>query len=539
MKKTNLWLVAVLLASLAVLSGCSIPQFSNAVAAQSATSTPTSTPEVVQAPASAGAVAALEGALEQIYTQVNPSVVNIQVRQTVEAAFPAIPEIPGLPQLPVPQGPQTQQALGSGFVWDKEGRIVTNNHVVDGADEIIVTFYDGTIVPAKILGADPDSDLAVVQVDLSADRLQPVQVADSTQIKVGELAVAIGNPFGLEGTMTVGIVSALGRSLPVQSDLLQGPTFTIPDIIQTDAPINPGNSGGVLVDDTGRVIGVTAAIESPVQANAGIGFAIPSAIVQKVVPALIETGRYEHPWLGISGTTLNPELAQAMGLDADQRGALVIDVTADSPADKTRLRGSDRQVEIEGQSVRVGGDVIVAVDGQPVKEFDDLITYLVRSTEVGQTIELTVLRGGQEETVSLTLEARPETQVQSNQPEGQAGGGAYLGIVGLTVTPEIAQAMDLPADQGGVLVEQVQQGSPADEAGLRGSYQPMTTNGQQLLVGGDVIVTMNGQTIAGFEDLSAFLQQAKPGQEVTLSLLRDGSQLQVDVTLGERSVSAP
>jgi 2-alkenal reductase len=224
-----------------------------------------------------------------------------------------------------------------------------------------------------------------------------------------------------------------------------------------------------------------------------------------------------------------------MGLAADQRDALVVDVTADSPADKAGLRGSDRQVEIEGQQVRVGGDVIVAVDGQPVKEFGDLITYLARSTEVGHLIELTVLRRGQEETVSLTLEARPESQVQSSQPEGQAGGAAYLGIIGLTVTPEIAQAMDLPASQEGVLVEQVQQGSPADQAGLRGSFQPVIINGQQLLAGGDVIVAMDGQPMAGFEDLSAFLQQAEPGQEVTLTLLRDGNQVKVPVTLAARS----
>jgi S1-C subfamily serine protease len=498
------------------------------------------TPVVVQEPASAGAVAALEGALEQIYVQVNPSVVNIQVLYAVSGASPAIPEIPGLPFGPgVPPSPQPQGSLGSGFVWDKQGRIITNNHVIDGADKIIVTFYDGTTVPAKKLGADPDSDLAVVQVDLPADRLQPVQIADSTQMKVGELAIAIGNPFGLEGTMTVGIISALGRSLPVQSNLLQGPTYTIPDIIQTDAPINPGNSGGVLVDDTGRIIGVTAAIESPVRANAGIGFAIPSVIVQKVVPALIETGRYEHPWLGISGTTLTPELAQAMGLDAAQRGALLIDVAARGPADEAGLHGSDRQVEISGQPVRVGGDVIVAIEGQPVNEFGDLITYLARYTEVDQTIAVTVLRQGQGETVSLTLAARPKSQAQTSQPEEQTGGSAYLGILGLTVTPEIAQAMDLPPDQEGVLVEQILQGSPADRAGIRGSYQAVTINGQRLLIGGDIIVAVDGEPIASFEDLSGFMQQAEPGQELGLTLSRDGDRVQVDVTLGEGPASTP
>ena len=528
----NLWLVAVVLVSLVALSACSTPQISDVAAAQSTTDT-AATPVTAQAPASADAVAALEGTFEQIYTQVNPSVVNIQVSLTVDSTSLTIPQIPGFPQLP--QEPQTQQALGSGFVWDTEGHIVTNNHVVEGADKISVTFYDGTTVPAEITGTDPDSDLAVIKVDLPADQLQPVQVADSTQVKVGELVIAIGNPFGLEGTMTMGIISALGRTLPAQSAAVEGRYYSIPDIIQTDAPINPGNSGGVLVDDTGRVIGVTAAIESAVRSSAGIGFVIPSQIVQKVVPALIETGHYDQPWIGISGTSMVPELATAMGLEADQRGALVIDVTADSPADKAGLRGSDRQVEIEGQQVRVGGDIIVAVDGQPVQKFDDLITYLARSTEVGQTIELTVLRGGQEETLSLKLEARPESAVQSSQAEGQTRGGAYLGIVGLTVTPEIAQAMDLPADQAGVLVEQVQQGSPADDASLRGSYKPVTINGQQLLVGGDVIVAMDDQAIDGFEALSVLLQQAEPGQEVVLTLQRDGKEIEVPAVLGERA----
>ena len=534
MKKRYIWLVTMLLVSVVALAGCSIPQFPSAAAAQSATSTPTAIPAVAQVPASVGAVAALEGVLEQIYTQVNPSVVNIHVVQAVDTTSSVIPEIPGFP-FSLPPGPQTQQVLGSGFVWDTEGDIVTNNHVVKGADKVTVTFYDGSTVPAEVTGTDPDSDLAVLKVDVADDRLQPVQVADSTQVKVGELAIAIGNPFGLQGTMTMGIISALGRTLPTESATAQGQYYSIPDIIQTDAPINPGNSGGVLVDDAGRVIGVTAAIESAVQSNAGIGFVIPSQIVQKVVPALIETGHYDQPWIGISGTSLVPDLATAMGLEAGQRGALVIDVVPNGPADEAGLLGSDRQVEIDGETTRVGGDVIVAADGQPVQDFDDLIAYLTNSTEVGQEIELTVLRQGQEKTISPTLAARPESQAQSSQPEDQTGGGAFLGIVGLTVTPEIAEVMDLPAGRGGVLVEQVQQGSPADEAGLRGSFQPVTINGQQVLVGGDVIVAMDDQTIERFEDLSAFLQQAEPGQGVMLTLLRDGNQVEVSVTLATRS----
>jgi S1-C subfamily serine protease len=540
MKKTNIWLIVVLLASLVVLSGCSIPQFPDAAAAQSATSAPTATPVVAQAPASAGAVAALEGTLEQIYAQVNPSVVNIRVVETVSASSFVFPQIPGFPDIPSPpQGPQTQQALGSGFVWDTQGHIVTNNHVVQGAEKISVTFYDGTTVPAEVTATDPDSDLAVIQVDVPADRLQPVQMADSTQVKVGELAIAIGNPFGLQGTMTMGIISALGRTLPAQSVALQGQYYSIPDIIQTDAPINPGNSGGVLVDDTGSVIGVTAAIESSVRSSAGIGFVIPSQIVQKVVPALIDTGHYDQPWIGISGTSMVPELATAMDLGADQRGALVIQVLPDSPAAKAGLQGSDRQVQIDNQTVPVGGDVIVAVDGQPVQDFEDLIAYLADSTEVGQTITLTVLRDGKNETIELTLAARPASEASGSQAGSPGTGGAYLGIAGLTLTPEIAQAMDLSSDQEGVLVSQVQSNSPADQAGLQGSDTPVTVGGQQLLVGGDVITAIDGQPMANMPELQALLQEKTPGQTVTLTILRDGNERMVEVVLGERPVSAP
>ncbi len=265
------------------------------------------------------------------------------------------------------------------------GHIVTNHHVVAGADRVSVTFADDTTVPAKVVGTDPHGDLAVVKVDLPAERLQPVHMADSTHVKVGQLAVAIGNPFGLQSTMTVGFVSALGRVLRADSGDEEQPGYTIPDIIQTDAPINPGNSGGVLVDGEGHVIGVTSAIISPVRASVGIGFAIPSAIVQKVVPTLIKTGHYDHPKLGVSGISLSPELAKAMQLDPDQRGALVVDVVPNSPADKAGLHGSDRQATIEGELVRVGRDVIVAIDGHLVKGFDDLVTQLVRTTEVGRS----------------------------------------------------------------------------------------------------------------------------------------------------------
>jgi S1-C subfamily serine protease len=334
--------------------------------------------------------------------------------------------------------------------------------------------------------------------------------------------------------MTVGFVSALGRLLPVAPEESGGPGYSIPDVIQTDAPINPGNSGGVLVDDQGQVIGVTSAIISPVRASAGIGFAIPSAIVQKVVPTLMETGQYDHPWLGVSGTSLKPDLAEAMGLSADQRGALVIDVVPDGPADEAGLRGSDRQVKIDGQEVRAGGDLIVAIDGQPVKEFDDVIAHLARATEVGQEVTLSVLRDGAQETIQVTLAARPNSTQAQGRAERDAAGGAWLGIHGRTLTAEVAQAMDLPENQPGVLVEQVEAGSPADEAGLRGSYKPAIVDGENLLIGGDVITALDDKPVNQMEDLQKLVRQAEPGQEVTLTLLHDGEELEVPVTLTER-----
>jgi serine protease Do len=540
MKTKNLWLVATLLVALVALSACSTPQYSNVAAAQSGTEAPTAAPvAATAAPVAAAqsldpasAVADLESTFEQVYAQVNPSVVSIQVVLTSTVSSSV--QIPGFS---VPQSSQPQEAQGSGFVWDTQGHIVTNNHVVEGATQISVMFSDGTIVPAEITGTNGDSDLAVVKVDVAADALHPVQLADSTQVKVGELAIAIGNPFGLQNTMTQGIISALGRTLPTEANATGGLTYSIPDIIQTDAPINPGNSGGVLVDDTGKVIGVTAAIESSTNSSAGIGFVIPSQIVQKVVPALIETGHYDQPWIGISGTTLVPDLATAMGLQSDQRGILVVDVTSGSPADKAGLQGSTQQVTINGQTALVGGDVIVGVDGQPVKSFEDLIAYLANSTEVGQTITLSVLRNGNETQIDLTLAARPSSS-SSAQAETPSTGGAYLGITGVTVTSGIAQAMGLPSSVQGVLVEEVQPGSAADDAGLQGGSQQETINGQQVTIGGDVIIGIDGAPITSFDELSTFLQQAQSGQVVLLELVRNGSLLQVEVTLGEKTASS-
>ncbi|MGC8879281.1 MAG: trypsin-like peptidase domain-containing protein [Anaerolineae bacterium] len=489
---------------------------------------------------SAAEIAALQATMEAIYEQVNPSVVSIQVIQKETISPEDYPDL--FPFFGFPNMPHEfySRGAGSGIVWDTQGHIVTNNHVVQGADKITVTFWEGSTLSAKVIGTDPDSDMAVIKVeDAPAGLLKPVTLADSTQLKVGQLAVAIGNPFGLQGTMTVGFISSLGRLLPAGSDNPQGGGYTIPDVIQTDAPINPGNSGGALVDYQGRLIGVTTAIVSPVRASASIGFAVPSVIVQKVVPVLITQGKYEHPWLGISGVSLNPDLARAMNLNPSQRGALVVDVVPGGPADKAGLRGSDRELEIDGETVRVGGDVILAINGQPVKAFDDVVTYLARFTEVGQRLTLNVLRGGAEQTVQVTLAARPSERAEEKGTERTPSGprrGAWLGITGQTMTPELAQAMDLPADQTGVLVVRIQANGPADRAGLRGSYKPVIINGQRALVGGDVIIAFDGNPVARMEDLLDFLSRAQPGDQAKLTVLRNGEQMDVTVTLGERPI---
>ncbi len=492
------------------------------------------------APIEPGLLAAYESTLINIYERVNPSVVNIRVVGQALPSSVQLPDMPDLfPNLPqIPDAPEFQpplnRGLGSGFVWDTQGNIVTNNHVVDGAEKIEVTFSDETVVTAELVGADPDSDLAVIRVDLPADQLQPVQMGDSELLRVGQLAIAIGNPFGLEGTMTVGIVSALGRSLPASDGLAGGLIYSIPNVIQTDAPINPGNSGGVLLNDKGEVIGVTAAIESPVRANAGIGFVIPSSIVDRVVPELIENGNYAHPYLGISGISLFPDLAAAMDLEKDQRGAMVAAVTPDGPAEKAGLLGSDNQMSIDGLDMQAGGDVITAIDGEIVEDMDDLIAYLSANAVVGQQVVLTVLRDENLLEVTVTLEARPAERAQIVTPPGEASERAWLGIMGLPLTPEITEEMTLSADQQGVLVVEVQPESPAEKAGLIGSETPVTINGEEILIGGDVIVSADGNDIATVQELAVYFQEVGPGEQVSLTILRDGTLITFDVVLGEQ-----
>jgi S1-C subfamily serine protease len=329
--------------------------------------------------------------------------------------------------------------------------------------------------------------------------------------------------------MSTGIISAVGRSLPADETSAQ--SYTIPDIIQTDAPINPGNSGGILIDVQGQVLGVTSAIESPVRASAGVGFAIPSSIVNNVVPALIKDGKYVHSWLGISGTSLTPDLAKAMNLDLGQRGALVEEVMPNSPAEKAGLHASTNQITIDGQNANVGGDVITAIDNQPVLAMDDLIAYLAGNTKVDQKVTLSVLRDGKQQNVDVTLAARPSAEEQA-KANPQATQGIHLGILGITVDQSVAKEMNLSDGQQGVLIQQVQPGSLAETAGLKAGSKTVTINGQDVVIGGDIITAVNGQSVASTDELRASLQQLPSDHPLTLTVLRDGKETQVEVQPG-------
>lgn len=293
------------------------------------------------------------------------------------------------------------RGTGSGFVYDKEGRIITNNHVVEDAKEIEVTFPDGTIAEAEIVGTDPYVDLAVIDVDVPESLLKPVKFGNSSQLVVGERVIAIGNPFGLEGTMTVGVVSALGRQMRAPRG------FVIVDVIQTDAAINPGNSGGPLLNMRGEVVGMNTAIVSGTGQFAGIGFAIPIDTIKRELPDLIEKGTYEHPYLGIEGMDVTPAIAEAMGLDPSTRGCLVVDVVEGGPAEKAGLRGGTTEAIIDGGRVKVGGDIIIGVDGHAVRQFYDLVLYMERHKRPGDKAVLTILREGKTMDVEVTLGARP------------------------------------------------------------------------------------------------------------------------------------
>ena len=335
--------------------------------------------------------------VNDIYKAASPGVAYIEADQAASAQpqqFNPFGE---------PGGSGGGTATGSGFVIDGDGRIVTNAHVVNGSDAIRVKFSDeGEAYDAELLGEDPSTDIAVIQVDAPAEELHPIPLGDSSQVTVGDSVIAIGNPFGLDHTATAGIVSGVQREI----DSPNG--FTITNAIQTDAPINPGNSGGPLLDSAGRVIGVNSQIESAGgQGNVGIGFAVPINTTRDVSEQLISDGEAEHAFVGISGGDLTPDIADVLNLDADN-GAIVQSVVRDSPADEAGVEAGDAQVTVDGQQIRAGGDVIVAADGEPVQSMTDVITA-VDSKQPGDSLELTLLRDGEQRDVTVELTTRPDS----------------------------------------------------------------------------------------------------------------------------------
>ncbi len=352
-------------------------------------------PKVLVQPSSLQPIPTLDASgnqelLVKLYDLVNPGVVSIRVYTT---------------------GGDGGQ--GSGFVYDQQGNIVTNYHVIENVDEIEVAFPSGYRAKAEVVGTDPDSDIGVIRVNVPVSELHPLPLGSSAQVKVGQTVVAIGNPFGLSGTMTVGIVSALGRTLESMRTAPGGGTFSSGDLIQTDAAINPGNSGGPLLNLNGEVIGINRAIRttsettlgSPV--NSGIGFAVPVDMVRKVIPELIRSGKYDYSFLGItSRDDMTLKEMEALDVANNMPGAYVAEITTGSPAAQAGLRGGSRATGY--QELKAGGDWITAVDGQPIRRFNELLTYLMTYTDPGDTVTLTILRDEQELQIPVTLVKRPD-----------------------------------------------------------------------------------------------------------------------------------
>ena len=323
----------------------------------------------------------------RVYETVAPSVVSISTRTLRRDFFFNV----------VPQ-----EGAGSGFVLDQEGHILTNYHVIEGVESIEVNFGDSLAAAAEVIGVDPRNDIAVLKVDLDPGLLQPVIFGSSSDLRVGQWAIAIGNPFGqFERTLTTGVISALNRTLAGSDNR------TINGIIQTDAAINSGNSGGPLLDSSGRVIGITTAIFSPTGTNTGVGFAVPVDTIKRLLPDLLALGRYRHPWLGIRyAYNLTPGLAEVLKLPV-REGLLLVQIYAASPLVQHGIRAAQRQELIGNQRVYTGGDILVAVDGEPVASVAELETYLETNAQVGETVTLTVVREGQRLEVPLEVAEEP------------------------------------------------------------------------------------------------------------------------------------
>lgn len=370
------------------------------VAFQVQTPLPTAVPQAV-----IDAADAEYALLTNVYERVAPSVVNIEVV--------------------IGAGTTAEEARASGFVWDTDGNIVTNAHVAKDTQAIRVTFNTGYVADATVVGVDTYSDLAVIKVKISADHLHPVTMGDSDVVQVGQRAIAIGNPFGLASSMTVGIVSGLGRQLS-SAQLIDNnapPGFQNPSIIQVDTDINPGNSGGPLLNSHGEVIGINTAIRTDTGVFQGVGFAVPASTIKRVVPELIANGKVNYAWIGISALPSDDGysvagLAEPLNLPVNE-GVLISSVSANSPASKAGLRGGDHTTTVRGRDVCAGGDIIVAINGKYISTMDELVAYLVVHNKPGDVVTLLVVRDGKSFDVPVTLEARPADSGAVNQGCGQ------------------------------------------------------------------------------------------------------------------------
>jgi len=451
---------------------------------------------------------------------------------------------------------------GSGFIYDNQGYIVTNYHVITDPLEsqettltdrdFHITFLDGMTYIGRVIGADPYSELAVMKVeDITGKSFIPLPLGNSSQLRIGQPVLALGNPFGLSGSMSEGIVSGFGRILPSsapQGDLLlrrqNTPPFVIPNSIQTDAALNPGNSGGPLLNTAGEVIGMNTVTGG----YPGVGSAIPSDIIRKVVPELISTGVYRHPYIGIAGVDMSPEIADEMGLN-DSRGFLVTEITSGSPAERFGIRGGGTLREINGRQIELGGDVIVAADNVTVRKIEDLLSYLQSAKSVGENVILSVLRDGKTQEIDMTVAARPtERQLETEhnqQQQQQQQQHPTLGINSINMTEQIAERMNLTGlqqpsnnkqDGGeGALVVDVFGDGPAERAGIRGGFIVVDINGTPVEIGGDVIVRIDDTIIPNINALSESIKDKNIGDTVQVTVMRNAQPLRMPVIVGSTS----